>query len=239
MDKSLWGLEGSGACGAVGIGTGGGAFPYSRRGLRLRRRGAYGIHRASGPRCQGLCRKVASLRSGGRRLAVGIAMENHIGAMPRTPFPASREFPSRGNKKFEEKNRGVICFMYYSSIPPLWWLAPPPCPVGSVSLDSQSPTAPCESSSLATRWEACHWIRGSRGSPMNPVPLPPPQFGGAAKGKRLNGQARRLTSPHLEVLCRTSTGDYKAPLCCELLMKGLLFRALFCPLNRGKSGEAG
>ncbi len=57
------------------------------------------------------------------------------------------------------------------------------------------------------RWEACHWIRGSRGSPMNPVPLPPPQFGGAAKGKRLNGQARRLTSPHLEVLCRTSTGD--------------------------------
>ena len=89
---------------------------------------------------------------------------------------------------------------------PLWWLAPPPCPVGSVSLDSQSPTAPCESSSLATRWEACHWIRGSRGSPMNPVPLPPPQFGGAAKGKRLNGQARRLTSPHLEVLCRTSTG---------------------------------
>ena len=33
---------------------------------------------------------------------------------------------------------------------PLWWLAPPPCPVGSVSLDSQSPTAPCESSSLAT-----------------------------------------------------------------------------------------
>ena len=41
---------------------------------------------------------------------------------------------------------------------------------------------------------------------MNPVPLPPPQFGGAAKGKRLNGQARRLTSPHLEVLCRTSTG---------------------------------
>ena len=62
----------------------------------------------------------------------------------------------------------------------------------------------------------------------------PPQFGGAAKGKRLNGQARRLTSPHLEVLCRTSTGDYKAPLCCELLMKGLLFRALFCPRLRGE-----
>ena len=99
---------------------------------------------------------------------------------------------------------------------PLWWLAPPPCPVGSMSLDS----------------------RVAYSSPMNPVPLPPPQFGGATKGKRLNGQARRLSSPHLEVLCRTSTGDYKAPLCCELLMKGLLFRALFCPLNRGKSGAA-
>ena len=59
-----------------------------------------------------------------------------------------------------------------------------------------------------------------------------PQFGGAAKGKR-------LTSPHLEVLCRISTGDYKAPLCCELLMKGLLFRALFCPRLRGKSGTVG
>ena len=86
------------------------------------------------------------------------------------------------------------------------------------------------------RWEACHWIRGSRGSPMNPVPLPPPQFGGAAKGKRLNGQARRLTSPHLEVLCRTSTGDYKAPLCCERLMKGMLRGVLFFPLNRGGKG---
>ena len=58
---------------------------------------------------------------------------------------------------------------------PLWWLAPPPCPLGSVSLDSQSPTAPCESSSLATP---------------------------------------------------TSRGHYKAPLCCELLMKRLLCGSL-------------
>ena len=59
----------------------------------------------SGPWCQGLCRKVASLRSGGRRLAVRTAMENHIGALPRTPFPASRDFPSRGNERYGEKNR--------------------------------------------------------------------------------------------------------------------------------------
>ena len=31
---------------------------------------------------------------------------------------------------------------------------------------------------------------------------------------------------------------YKAPLCCELLMKGLFFRALFFPRLRGKSGAA-
>ena len=71
---------------------------------------------------------------------------------------------------------------------PLWWLAPPPCPVGSMSLDSRVAGLPYESSSFATP---------------------------------------------------TSRGHYKAPLCCELLMKGLLFRALFCPLHRGKSGEAG
>ena len=41
----------------------------------------------------------ALLRSGGRRLAVRTATEHPIGALPRTPFPASRDFPSRGNEK--------------------------------------------------------------------------------------------------------------------------------------------
>ena len=31
-------------------------------------------------------------------------MEHHIGALPRTPFPASRDFPSRGNEGSEGKN---------------------------------------------------------------------------------------------------------------------------------------
>ena len=87
-------------------------------------------------------------------MAVRIAIEYHIVALPRTPFPAAREFPSRGNERYEEKNRGVICFRYYSSISPFGgWRH------------------------HLARWEACHWIRGSRGSPMNPVPLPPPQAG--------------------------------------------------------------
>ena len=46
----------------------------------------------------------ASLRSGGRRLAVRKMIECHISAQPRTPFPASRDFPSRGNERYEGKN---------------------------------------------------------------------------------------------------------------------------------------
>ena len=151
-----------------------------------------------------------------RRLAVRIAMGCQIGALPCTPFASSRRSPQGETRSMERKNRESYISRTISAFSPFGgWRH------------------------HLARWEACHWIRGSRGSPMNPVPLPPPQFGGAAKGKRLNGQARRLTSPHLEVLCRTSTGDYKAPLCRELLMKGLLFRALFCPRLRGKSGAAG
>ena len=43
--------------------------------------------------------RPTGLRPGGRRLAVRTAMEHPIGALPRTPFPASRDFPSRGNEK--------------------------------------------------------------------------------------------------------------------------------------------
>ena len=43
--------------------------------------------------------RPTGLRSGGRQLAVRTAMEHPIGALPRTPFPASRDFPSRGNEK--------------------------------------------------------------------------------------------------------------------------------------------
>ena len=82
-------------------------------------------------------------------------MEHPIGTLPRTPFPASRDFPSRGNERYGEKNRRVIYFMYHSGVSPFGgWRH------------------------HLARWEACHWIRGSQGSPMNPVPLPPPLRGG-------------------------------------------------------------
>ena len=51
----------------------------------------YNTHRPlKGKRLTTFC---ASLRSGGRRLAVRTAMEHPIGALPRTPFPTSRDFP--------------------------------------------------------------------------------------------------------------------------------------------------
>ena len=36
----------------------------------------------------------------------------------RLPYESSSFATSRGNERYEEKNRGVICFMYYSSISP-------------------------------------------------------------------------------------------------------------------------
>ena len=61
----------------------------------------------------------ASLRSGGRRLAVRTAMEHHIGALPRTPFPASRDFPSRGNERYEGKTASHILQVPFRRFPPL------------------------------------------------------------------------------------------------------------------------
>ena len=118
---------------------------------------------------------AADWRSGPRWSILSVLCPVH-------PFPLRGTSPQGETRDMREKQR-VIYFRYHFGVFPLWWLVPPPCPVGSMSLDS----------------------RVAYSSPMNPVPLPPPQFGGAAKGKRLNGQARRLTSPHLEVLCRTST----------------------------------
>ena len=63
----------------------------------------YNTHRPlKGKRLTTFC---ASLRSGDRRLAVRTALEHPIGTLPRTPFPASRDFPSRGNERYGEKNR--------------------------------------------------------------------------------------------------------------------------------------
>ena len=70
----------------------------------------------------------ASLRSGGRRLAVRTAMEYPIGALPCYTLCLFEAFPSRGNEKYGEEKQRVIYFSYHFGVFPLWWLAPPPFP---------------------------------------------------------------------------------------------------------------
>ena len=67
------------------------------------------------------------------------------------------------------------------------------------------------------RWEACHLILSRLRLLANQVPLPP-------GGKHVTGFAGRLQLPYesSSFATPTSRGHYKAPLCCELLMKGSL-----------------
>ena len=59
------------------------------------------------------------------------------------------------------------------------------------------------------------------------APPSPRGIGRATKGKRLYGQARRLTSPDLHILCRMCTVDNKA------LKSSLLIIDSIMPLHRG------
>ena len=99
---------------------------------------------------------LIAFRSGGRRLAVRTAMEHPIGALPRTPFPASRDFPSRGNERYGEKNRAS-----YTS-----------CTIPAIS-----PFGGCRHH--LARWEACHMTQTanpvtltSYSSPVRAIPQP-------------------------------------------------------------------
>ena len=88
---------------------------------------------------------AADWRSGPRWSILSVLCPVH-------PFPLRGISPQGEKRDMREKQR-VIYFTYHFGVFPLWWLAPPPCPVGSMSLDS----------------------RVVYSSPMNPVPLPPPQ----------------------------------------------------------------
>ena len=46
-------------------------------------------------------------------------MEHPIGALPRTPFPASRDFPSRGKERYEGKTASHILHVPFRRFPPL------------------------------------------------------------------------------------------------------------------------
>ncbi|WP_303052688.1 hypothetical protein [uncultured Dialister sp.] len=89
-------------------------------------------------------------------------------------FRKSKKIPT-GNRNFWEKaifigyrwknNRGTksvdtIRFLHHSGASPFGGCATTFAPVGSVSLDSQSPAAPYESSSLATPQAGALWVLG-------------------------------------------------------------------------------
>ena len=93
------------------------------------------IKKGARPR-RGLCRRVASLRSGGDSSS---AAEGGGGAL------RAQSFISRLRRSRQHRVSILSAYLVH------------PFPLRGTS----------------PRWEACHWIRGSRGSPMNPVPLPP------------------------------------------------------------------
>ena len=64
------------------------------------------------------CVRCASLRSGGRRLAVRKMIECHISAQPRTPFCHYVAFPLKGKREIWREKQGVIYFMYHSGVSP-------------------------------------------------------------------------------------------------------------------------
>ena len=64
-------------------------------------------------------------------MAVRTAIAHPIGALPRTPFPASRDFPSRGNERYEGKSSESYTSRTISAFSPFggcrhhlaWWEA--------------------------------------------------------------------------------------------------------------------
>ena len=86
----------------------------------------YNLRPLKGKRLTTFC---ASLRSGGRRLAVRKMIECHISAQPCTPFCHYVAFPLKGKREiWREKQASHILHVPFRCVP-LWWLAPPPFPL--------------------------------------------------------------------------------------------------------------
>ena len=119
--------------------------------------------RVDGPPARGVCRRVASLRSGGGSGSAAEGCDSNCAAIFKVSVTGFT-FSVIWHEKHYGNQPPPVAF-------PLWCLTAPPSPRG---------------------------------------------IGRATKGKRLYGQARRLTSPDLHILCRMCTVDNKA-------LKGSLF----------------
>ena len=87
---------------------------------------------------KGCAERLHRFARGGRRLAVRKMIECHISAQPRTPFCHYVAFPLKGKREIWREKQGVIYFRYHFGVFSLWWLAPQPCTVGSMSYDTES-----------------------------------------------------------------------------------------------------
>ena len=100
----------------------------------------------------------ASLRSGGRRLAVRTVMEHPIGALTRTPFASSRRSPQGETRDMREKTASHILHVPFRWFPPFGGWRHHLYPKGSVSLDFRVAVLPYKSSSLATPQAGALWM---------------------------------------------------------------------------------
>ena len=128
------------------------------------------------PACKGgedheVAREAADWRSGPRWSILSVLCPVH-------PFATTWHFPSRGNKKFEEKNRESYTSCITPAFP-LWWLAPSPsrpagkCVTGfSVAYGSLRIQFPCHHFVVGL-WMLSHRAMSLQES-MKPI-LPPEQ----------------------------------------------------------------
>ena len=99
-----------------------------------------------------------------------------IDALPRTPFPASRDFPSRGNEKYGEEKQRVIYFMYYSAVSPFGGERSEPITSMLIMLyDTESQSRNVLASPLGeeghevAKGVQANWIHRGAPRPANPV----------------------------------------------------------------------
>ena len=97
----------------------------------------------------------------GRRLAVRTAMEHPISSLPRTPFPASRDFPSRGNERYEGKTASHILHVPFRRFPSLLAVALWTSPAG-LRVDDPLGRRFLRGLSLTRLWR-----EGCGGAPLN------------------------------------------------------------------------
>ena len=163
------------------------------------------------PACKGgedheVARGAADWRSGPRWTILSVLCSVH-------PFPLRGTSPQGETRDMREKTASHILQVPFRRFPPLV--------AGATTLSAGK---------RVTGFSVAY------GSLRIKFPCHPRSSVGRQKESALMGRLGALLRPTWRSHAGPPQGHYKAPLCCELLMKGLLVRALFCPLHRGGKG---